>query len=375
MRAASTDLEQYLDRLARDARTGDRLPTIRELMRRFGASQMVVQRAFDALKARGLIVSQVGRGTHFVAEVAASDSAVAPRARTEAPTAARSVLLLRRSVSVARGRVLVEALHQRFGAEGHRVLEVSYTDPDHARSVLAGLPRFDACVVQSSFKAIPVELLAALRDKSAALVVDGLALSGADVDAAGVEWGEPLARAVHRLWSLGHRRIACAASSLPFLATQLGWRRFEGLQREPLGPGLVALALPHAPGDDCEAALVEALRAHADCTALVAWGVEDGARLRQRLEAIGRSVPARLSVVLLGRTDLSNEHADFFDVVGCRVSDQVEVLHQAVHERWADPQRPHGVRLVPVAEREGRSAARLDPAPAAQARARPSRRR
>ena len=48
MRSAPDDLEQFLEDLARDARPGDRLPTIRELMRRFGASQMLVQRAFSA---------------------------------------------------------------------------------------------------------------------------------------------------------------------------------------------------------------------------------------------------------------------------------------------------------------------------------------
>jgi len=49
----SPDLEQFLEQLAHEARPGDRLPTIRELMKRFGASQMLVQRAFQRLKERG----------------------------------------------------------------------------------------------------------------------------------------------------------------------------------------------------------------------------------------------------------------------------------------------------------------------------------
>lgn len=376
MRDRSAEIGDHLDQLARDARPGDRLPTIRELMQRFGASQMVVQRAFQQLKSRGLIASQVGRGTYFLAEGAAAPVGMQParaRAAESAPTL-RSVLLLRRSVSIVRGRMLIEGLQQRFSAEGQRVLEVAYTDPEHARSMLKGLPRFDACVVQSSFKTIPVELLAALRDKTDVLAVDGMALIGADVESVGVEWGEPLTRAVQRLQAHGHRRIACASTAQPFLATQLGWRRFEGLQREA-DMELQAIAVPHFPGAEYEAALVEALRVQqakaAPCTALVAWGIEDGERFRAGLASIGLEVPAALSVVLLGRTDLVNEHADFFDTFGCSVADQVEGLYSAVHERWRDSARPYGVRLVPVAERAGRSLS--TPAVGAPARARRSR--
>ena len=54
------------------------------------------------------------------------------------------------------------------------MLEVAYTDPKHARTVLMGLPRFDACVIQSTFKTITVEMLAALREKSEVLVAWGI---------------------------------------------------------------------------------------------------------------------------------------------------------------------------------------------------------
>jgi DNA-binding LacI/PurR family transcriptional regulator len=384
MHDSTSTLAQFLDDLAREARPGDRLPTIRELMRRFGASQVVVQRAFQSLKDRGLIAAQVGRGTHFVAEGragAGADSGAVRAAPAQRPAALKSVLLLRRSISIARGRVLVEGLQRRFTDDGHRVLEVSYTDPDHARSMLKGLPRFDACVVQSSFKTLPVDLLAALRDKCEVVAVDGLALVGTDVEAVGMEWGEPLAAAVARLQQQGHRSIACASTSHPFLATQLGWRRFEGLQRTLADVELQALRLPHFPGQDYETALVEAVRAglvagRPAFTALVAWGVEDGARLRAALAAIGVELPAALSVVLLGRTDLANEHADFFDTVGCSVADQVEQLYQAVCARWAEPSQPFGVRLVPVSGRLGGSIATPPKAMAAERaspRVRPSR--
>jgi len=364
MRNATSDLEQFLDELARDARPGDRLPTIRELMRRFGASQMVVQRAFQSLKARGLIASQVGRGTYFRADGRPAVASVGPRAGTSAGArspVARSVLLLRRSISIARGRVLVEGLQRRFTSEGHRVLEVSYTDPDHARTVLKGLPRFDACVIQSTFKTITIDLLAALREKSDVLAVDGAALVGTDVEAVGLEWGEPLTTAIALLQQRGHRRIAYATTSHPFLATQLGRRRFDYLQNTLTDIELHAITVPHLPDENYEAALVDMIKASLDIsgrppfTALVAWGIEDGAKFRGLLSDIGVGIPSPLSVVLLGRTDLANEHADFFDTIGCSVADQVEYLYQAINARWTDPSIPYGVRLIPVASRAGKS--------------------
>lgn len=367
MRKTTTDLEQFLETLAKEAQPGDRLPPIRDLMRRFGASQMVVQRVFQSLKDRGLIESQVGRGTYFQAagsEAAASGGKPqAPAPRMQA-TATRSVLLLRRSISIARGRVLVENLQRRFAADGHRVLEVSYTDPEHARTILKGLPRLDACVIQSSYKTITIDLLAALRERCDVLAVDGAALIGSDIESVGTEWGEPLAAAVARLWEQGHRRIAYASTAAPYLATQLGQRRFEGLQRTLKGVQLQAIAVPHLPDGDYAQTLVDMVQAglggsgRPPYTALVAWGIEDGAKFRALLSGIGLDVPSQLSVALLGRTDLVNEHADFFDAFGSSVADQVDGLYRVINARWADPSLPYGVWLVPVSVRAGESIAK-----------------
>ena len=368
----SSDLEQFLEQLAQEAKSGERLPTIRELMRRFGVSQALVQRAFDSLKARGLIGSEVGRGTFFRGDGPASSSSSASTARpgrAARQAATRSVLLLRRSISIARGRVLVEGLQRRFAGDGHRVLELSYTDPGHALSVLKGLPRFDACVVQSTYRTITIDLLAALKDKSDVLAVDGAALVGADVDAVGMEWGEPLSSAVALLEQQGHRSIAYATTSHPLLATQLGRRRFEALKGALAHCQLHEIVLPQLPDEDYEAALVAAIRAGLDAggrppfTALAVWGIENGARFREALSQIGLAVPSALSVVLLGRTDLPNEHGEFFDTIGCSVADQVEYLYQAIRTRWADPSAPYGVRMTPVTRRTGQSVGPASPSP------------
>jgi len=362
MRNTTSDLEQFLDELARDAHPGDRLPPIRDLMRRFGASQMVVQRAFQSLKARGLIASQVGRGTYFRADGGPAIVS-AGGASAGARSSVRSVLLLRRSISIVRGRVLVEGLQRRFTADGHRVLEVSYTDPDHARTVLKGLPNFDACVVQSTFKTITIDVLAALREKCDVLAVDGTALVGTDVDAVGMEWGEPLATAITLLQQRGHSRIAYATTSHPFLANELGRRRFEHLKKTLTGIELHSMSVPHLPDENYEAGLVDMIKASLDVsgrppfTALVAWGIEDGAKFRRLLSDVGLGIPAALSVVLLGRTDLAHEHADFFDSIGGSVADQIECLYQAITARWTDPSIPYGVRLIPVTTHVGQSIA------------------
>ncbi len=388
MSSSTLELDQFLEQLARAAQAGDRLPTIRELMQRFRVSQAIVQRAFRLMKSRGLIDSQVGRGTFFrgAGAVAVDDAPVLGDAG-QAGTARRprnslkSVLLLRRSVSIARGRVLLEELQRRFAADGHRVLELSYNDPDHARTVLRSLPRFDACVVQSTYKTIPIDLLAALREKCDVLAVDGLALAGTDVESVGTEWGEPLAAAIASLVQRGHQRIAYATTTHPFLATQMGQRRLDYLSRTLAGIELRALAVPHLPDEDYAAALTGAIKAGLDAdgqppfTALAAWGIEDGARFKDLLLEAGLAVPTALSVVLLGRTDLANEHAGFFEMQGCRVTDQAEALYAAINARWAHPSLPYGVRLIPVTCRSGASVATPPAHPPARSPQRRSRAR
>jgi DNA-binding LacI/PurR family transcriptional regulator len=364
MRTTNTNLEQFLDVLVREARMGDRLPTIRELMSRFGVSQIIVQQAFRNLKVRGLIASHVGRGTYFCGDgslVTSTGLDVPDINKPLSGKTTRSVLLLRRSISIARGRVVVEGLQTRFVSNGHRVLEVSYTDPEHALTVLKGLPRFDACVIQSSFKTITINLLSALKERSTVLAVDGAALIGADVEAVGVEWGEPLATAIDVLRQQGHRRIVFASSSQPFLAAQLGHKQFAYLQKTMADMELTEIGIPHLPNESYTEALIENVRNSLDSkgrlpyTAMVVWGIEDGAKFREMMFHAGIAIPAQLSVILLGRTDLENEHANFFYTIGCSVADQIEYLYQAIQAHWADAATAYGVKLLPVTTRTGKS--------------------
>lgn len=359
MTATPVELERYLSALARDAEPGARVPSIRDLMRRFGVSQAIVTRAFDALREHGLIASEVGRGTFFQAAVEAR----AAHRPARPVGASRSVLLLRRTVGIQRSRVLIQGLQRRFTEAGHRVLEVSYTDSAHVHEVLRALPSFDACVIQSTFEAITIGMLATLRDKAAALAVDGAALVGLDVDAVGMEWGEPLAAAVGLLQQRGHRKIAYATTTHPFLANQLGLRRWAQLRDAQPQLALHSLPVAKLSYEDFEAALIERIKAQMDAagrlpfTALVCWGIEDGNRFRALLSEAGVEIPSQLSVVLLGRTDLTNEHADFFEAFGCSVADQIKHLYDVVDARWEQPDRPYVLELIPLTHHAGQSVA------------------
>ena len=341
---------------------GDRLPTVRWLMREFGLSQVSVQRELAELKASGLIAAEAGRGTFVVGHPSHALDEAQP---IGAGSQRRSVLILRRLAGVRRGRVVLDALQRRLTELDYQTLEVAYSDADHARQVLQNLPRFDACVVQNSFETMPIEMLAVVRRKADAIIVDGAWLVGADVDAVGFEWGEPVDRAVALLREQGHRRIAFATTAGPFLANELGRHRYDHLRAradggDSLHPALLIEALPDR---DYEAALVAHLGALVDetgrlpFTALIAWGIESGALCRALLDKAGIRVPADLSVVLLGRTDIEEESSGFFAVIGYRASDQCEGLLDALASRWSNPRSPHRLQLTPVHERDGSSVA------------------
>lgn len=360
MRNIDTDLEIYLNELAVQAQVGERLPSVRDLMARFQLSQPVVQRVFHRLRERGVIDIRPGRGMFFLV----AGQPIATRSgntvtRENAPS--KSILLLRRSVNVDRGRIYVDMLNRRFAASGHRVIEVSFTDPAHAKLVLQGLPRFDVCVIQSVFHMIPSDMLAIIHSKAQVVAFDGVTIVGHGLDSVGTEWGEPLAAAMRMLHDRGHRSVCFAATAQPFLATQLGFRRFDGLRITMPEMDMRAISVPRFNDETYLEDLLAELRKHLDSagqlpfTALVVWGILDGALLLQRLQAMGLQVPRDLSVVLLGRTDLPNEHADFFEIYGAQVQDQVNLMFETICNRLDDPRRPFGVYFAPVTHRVGQS--------------------
>jgi DNA-binding LacI/PurR family transcriptional regulator len=352
-------LRTYLHELAARAQPGDRLPTVRRLMKEHGLSQPSVQRVLADLKQEGLIAAHIGRGTFFTGGAVRSQERLETRPASDKRS--RSVLILRRSPSTRRARTVIDDLQRRFAEGGDLTLEVAYSNAGHAQQVLQGLPRFDACIVQNSFEEMPIEMLAAIRRKTDTILVDGTWLVGTDIDAVGFEWGEPVERAVNLLVRQGHKRIGFVTTTNPFLANELGRQRYRHLCARPEFHDVLhpALLLPQLPQHAYEQAVVAALREQADAeghlpfTAAIVWGIEDGSVFRNLLRDAGIRVPDQLSVLLLGRTDIEVERAGFFDMIGYSSAEQSVALHARLRERWADPQAPHALQLMPIRECQG----------------------
>ena len=359
-------LQDYLKSLAKTAQPGDRLPTVRSLMRDFKLAQPGVQRALQALKEEGLIDAQVGRGTFFVGG-SAGQGAANMRSLLQK---GRSVILLRRPSATQRARLVMDRLQAMVADGGDMTLEVGYSDADHARRVLQSLPRFDACVIQNSFEQMPVEMLAALRRKSDNVIVDGAWLVGTDVDAVGFEWGRPVERAVRLLSAGGHQQIHYITTANSFLANELGLHRYRQMREEATdGRQLRAPdLLPSLPSREFELAVMERLATIArepggERRGILVWGVESGQRLRAGLHARGIRVPEDISIVLLGRSDVEAERDGFFHLIGYSAQEQAQALYARLKSRWSEPHAPYGLTLITMQEVEGRSV--LPAAPAA----------
>ena len=351
-------LRSYLLATAQTAASGEKLPTVRQLMKDFSLSQANVERVLDGLKQDGLIAAHVGRGTFFTGD----KSGQGPAQRPAADRTGRSVMLLRRSLQNARARNVLDRLQQKIADAGDVTLDVGYSNAAHARQVLQTLPRFDACIIQNSFDAMPIEMISAIRRKTDTVVVDGAWLVGTDVDAVGFEWGEPIAAAIRRLVATGHDHITLVTTDRFFLANEFGLHRYRAMRQQDDFAELLQpeICLPGLPSGDFEQAVVEALDASLAGSkhkrrAVIIWGVENGARLRSLLSGAGLSAPDQLSVVLLGRTDVAAEAADFFHIVGYSAAEQADGVFERLLERWRNPTAPYGLRLMPMRVRAGQS--------------------
>lgn len=351
-------LRSYLLAAAQTAAAGEKLPTVRQLMHDFSLSQANVERVLDGLKQDGLIAAHVGRGTFFNGGKAGQ----APAPQPPSTRTGRSVMLLRRSLQNARARNVLDRLQQKISDAGDVTLDVGYSNAAHARQVLQTLPRFDACIIQNSFDAMPVEMISAIRRKTDTIVVDGAWLVGTDVDAVGFEWGEPIGAAVRRLVATGHDHITLVTTERFFLANEFGLHRYRAMRRqdefaEVLQP---EICLPKLPSGDFEQAVVETLSSALSGSegrrrAVLVWGIENGANLRSLLSNAGLSVPEQLSVILLGRTDVAAEAADFFHIVGYSAAEQADGVFERLLERWRNPAAPYGLQLMPMRVRLGQS--------------------
>jgi DNA-binding LacI/PurR family transcriptional regulator len=350
--AADQIVVEYLYGLANQAHDGQKVPTVRYLMKQFGLSQLVVQRALTLLKGEGRIRAEIGRGTFFCLPEGVATEVDSER---DASSLAGNILFLRRSVSAGYGRAVLYKLEDMLRVGGSKVLEVSYNDAEHARLALQSLPAFDACVVQSSFEPISIETLSAIREKAPFIILHGLGLTGTEVDCVGHDWGSSVSRALRMLSANRHERIGFATTNLQFMSNLMGVRRFQDwCEEHDQNSEELLISLPMLIHDGFARALVEGVKAKRSksgklpFTALICWGVEQHSELLECLSDANIRVPEDLSVVLLGGPDDAQAQASVFTTLGSTSDAQANGIFKSIQARLTKPNAPAQVRFLPV---------------------------
>lgn len=346
----------YLRTLVTQADAGSRLPTVRSVMEQLGVSQKVVQDAISVLTDEGLVEAYVGRGTF----VSASDGPLFEGAAKKR----KSVILLTRNVGSARTRRVLARLQERLSNEGVDAIQLTYSEIEHGLYALRGLPRMDLCIIQSHFEAVSIELLAAVKRKSRAILFDGATIAGLDVDIAESDWRTAMEKALELLIENGHQSIGMIGSSLksrPVDAIRSHYKSLAewSLKGISLYPPLWMSELP-SEGElvQTEAALRKLMRENDGClpfSAIMIWGALDGQILENMFERLGLKIPDDLSVILIGHRNVISESNNFFTISGSGVDQTVDTLVELAMARMDNPGLPFAQKIHPVELQIGRS--------------------
>lgn len=278
-----------------EIRAGDRLGTEAEIAARYGVSRITSKRAMDQLAREGVIERRPGRGS-FVREPSASAEphlvgVVIPEL---SPTYGTRLLASLADGLAAHGFDMAVAL-----SHGDQAIESEAVGRFRAHAV-KGFVIFpvngeyhNAAILRLHLDRVPLVLV----DKPLARV--NVAAVWSNNEAAGYD-------ATRHLIDLGHRRIGFLSS--PMAHTETLEDRYRGYRRAlqeagiEYAPGLVAESLPTERLDATEddggyATIAEFLRAHGDCTALVATEYRIGLETIQAARSLGWPVPDRMSLV------------------------------------------------------------------------------
>lgn len=337
-----TTLEAALRERIAQAQHGERLPTVRALMKAHGVGQATIQAVLTRLATQGLLSLQVGRGT-FVLK---------PSALRREGLRAASVLLLSPRQQSERSHGVARRLQAHFADDGARCVQIVYERIDEALDLLAPDRRFDGCVLQSYFDPLPLGLLAFLRQRTQALCVDGARLAGVDVDAVASDWRGAMDEALQRLRAAGHQRIGFVAWPGPVQPLEGLRQHFRSLRRclgldEAAMPlyELGSLPRPGAPADaDLQAVLARVPAARrGGPTALMVWGASVSALALR--EAMAR--PQAPHTVLLCHVNRHEEHLEAFDRVGSDSDQAADEIAAMVRWRLAHPMEEPRTAVLP----------------------------
>lgn len=338
---------------------GARLPTVRDLMKQFSASQSTVQTALNQLREAGQLSSEVGRGT-FVAKGAGISGRLGSREKLNigADQPLNSYLLLSSSRLNERSVLVQNGIQSTVSADRINVVQMSYQNTDQVLEILRNAPKFGAAILQSHFETIPIRLLNLLQEKSKMIIADGHSLSGIDIDRVGTDWTEAMDDAVDHLVSLGHRKlglITIDGHGRPILAARRYFSRLSnwrgtGLELHP-PLTLNEMTYPAELISDSMTSLLKSLiseHGKLPFTALIMLGISDGSGVRQSFEELSISIPKDLSVHILGHCDVSSEHQRFFTISGPSYRDTIANIVNCVRERVKHPDMQPQILYHPV---------------------------
>nr|WP_272210335.1 GntR family transcriptional regulator [Marinicella sp. W31]MDC2876205.1 GntR family transcriptional regulator [Marinicella sp. W31] len=327
------------------AEPGERLPTVRHIMREFRTAQRTVETALKPFFEDGRIVARPGAGI-----VTAECLPQSPR-----QSFAADLLILYRNSDSRLARVTLQEVAARVKAAGFSVLQLGFSGDGQAIDVLERIGRFRACLIQVNFEILTVAFLAALHRQADHIVIDGVSATGIDVDAIGTNWREALSIAFRKIRENGHEKIAFLTSAHNARQIAMARREFELLGSslpDPTQRWLIELdALP---GSYQIEDIAEAIGRHASTdgglpfSGLIVWGVVEGFILERALAQLGLEAGRDLSVIMLGSTDFQSEHLGRFDVVGNSHDEKLAVFERIITERIGDRSDEPQTHYLPI---------------------------
>lgn len=331
-RSTIDNIRAWIDKTISTTEVGERLPTVRQIMRRFSTAQRTVEEALRPYLESGRLQSRPGAGI-VIADPATSK----PQQDYEG-----DLLVLYRTSDSRLARNLLQEMESRLKARGISILQIGYSSEEQALSVLERIGRFKTCLLQVNFEILSIAFLAALHRHVDYIVIDGVSATGIDADSVGTNWREALSVAFRILRDRGHERIAFLTSAHHARQIAMARREFQllaGSLPDPERSWLIEI--DRLPGSYQVSDIVPALKplkgedGRLPFTALIAWGVVEGFILERALSDIGQEAGRDLSVVLLGSTDFTSEHLGRFDVVGNSNADKLEVFETVIADRIA----------------------------------------
>lgn len=321
-------------------RYDSRLPTVRELMRRFGATQFAVQSAVEALKREGIVETQVGRGTFVAGKANDARSLGVKNAR---------ILLLIHAMSSGRGDEVVSAVYDDLSGRGASAVSISYNDSSSVEALL-GQNGFDLCVLQPRRSIISSRFMASVKQCARHVIVEGRNLERMDVDLVLRDRLASVSLAVDHLRDLGHTRIGLISERSPGAAgydeIERIFQMYSAAWRARTAP---IIAVDRRDDDPSDAAIVDKLKAAQTSpdapTAYVVSGRFSGRKLKDSFNRLRMSVPDDVSIVRLRAIDDANGDSGFFTSVARKPRHIAKAIRELIEWRLQHPDAPSVARL------------------------------